>query len=291
MTVQYEKFDWKDALLFHQDLFHKATMTVQYEKFDWKDAPFNSFEFAISMSLLYTALCLMHNFLSKSEDKTVKDRKDTKDGWIKAFLPMHNLILCLGSLIMLLGTGFEVMRRIRSEHGFHWMFCEEVGKRATGPLFFWSYLYYLSKFYELLDTILQLLQGKKPPHYFLHAYHHACVIMMCWCWLEYCPTLTFIGILFNTFVHVVMYYYFYLRSIGTRVIWWKSYVTIVQIVQFMTSGLCFLVTMFFIHMGGESCNGNTYLYLCIAFNMSLLFGFVNVLSVNNKRDGQHRKAS
>ena len=32
--------------------------------------------------------------------------------------------------------------------------------RAAGPLYFWSYVYYLSKYYELLDTILSLGRGR-----------------------------------------------------------------------------------------------------------------------------------
>ena len=37
---------------------------------------------------------------------------------------------------------------------------------------------------ELLDTVLQLLKGRPPPHFFLHAYHHAAVLLMAWAWLE-----------------------------------------------------------------------------------------------------------
>jgi len=39
-------------------------------------------------------------------------------------------------------------------------------------------VYYLSKYYELLDTVLQLLKGRPPPHFFLHTYHHATVLVM-----------------------------------------------------------------------------------------------------------------
>ena len=253
-------------------------LTHYYHNFDWSNAPLNSMWFALTVSLSYSLLCALY---SRSQPLPRSNQR-TSGHFLQKLIPWHNLILSFGSLIMFGGSTFEVYNRVRME-GIGWMFCEKYGMVATGPLFFWSYVYYLSKFYELLDTFLQLLQGKTPPHFLLHSYHHACVIMMCWCWLQYCPTLQFIGIMFNTFVHVVMYFYFYLRSIGISP-WWKKYVTIVQIIQFVTSGICFLVTMYLVHGVGQTCNGNFYLYVCIAFNMSLLLGFVNVLSLNTKRE-------
>ena len=53
---------------------------------------------------------------------------------------------------------------------------------------------------------------------------------MAWFWLEYVQSLQFIGLLFNTSVHVVMYYYYFRRVLGWPV-WWKRYVTTFQIVQ------------------------------------------------------------
>ena len=53
---------------------------------------------------------------------------------------------------------------------------------------------------------------------------------MAWFWLEYAQSLQFIGLLFNTSVHVVMYYYYFRRVLGWPV-WWKRYVTTFQIVQ------------------------------------------------------------
>lgn len=125
------------------------------------------------------------------------------------------------------------------------IFCEHSNTQAKGPLWFYVYLYYLSKYYELLDTILQMLSGKIPPNYFLHVFHHSLVILNVWFWLQSTASLQFIGLLFNTAVHVVMYYYYYLRSVGI-VPKWKNSVTSFQIIQFVTSAVSFIVMLIFV---------------------------------------------
>lgn len=78
----------------------------------------------------------------------------------------------------------------------------------------------MSKYYELLDTIFQLLKGRDPPHFLLHSFHHVSVLFMAYFWLEYTQTLQFPGLLFNSFVHIVMYFYYFLRANGFNP-WWK----------------------------------------------------------------------
>jgi fatty acid elongase 3 len=77
----------------------------------------------------------------------------------------------------------------RGRGSWEWYFCEKPGTIASGPLYFWSYIYYISKFYELADTLIQLYKGRKIPHFFMHVYHHTVVIFMAWGWLEYAQTL------------------------------------------------------------------------------------------------------
>ena len=104
---------------------------------------------------------------------------------------------------------------------------------------------------------------------------------MSWMWLEYSPPLRFLGLIFNTLVHVVMYYYFYLKSIQIEP-WWKNYVTTLQIIQFVTSLILFCITLFY-HFTIHSCHGMNYLYLNLIFNVTLLFGFVDVLGKGTKK--------
>lgn len=111
------------------------------------------------------------------------------------------------------------------------MFCTPIGTRPAGRLWFWSYVYYLSKYYEFLDTILLLLKAK--PASFLHVFHHAFVVVMSWLWVDQVQTLQFGGLLTNTAVHVVMYFYYFLTTLKISP-WWKKYITSFQILQFVS---------------------------------------------------------
>nr|CAH7750275.1 unnamed protein product [Callosobruchus chinensis] len=41
---------------------------------------------------------------------------------------------------------------------------------------------------------------------------------------------TFIGLV-NSFVHIVMYMYYLLAGMGIRNLWWKKYITVMQLVS------------------------------------------------------------
>jgi fatty acid elongase 3 len=202
----------------------------------------------------------------------------------KALQAVHNLMLCGISLLMFVAAVVEVAKRVVAENSCAYMFCESLDTKPNGALFFWSYVYYLSKYYELLDTVLQLLKGRPPPHFFLHVYHHAAVLVMAWAWLEYAQTLQYVGLLFNTGVHVVMYYYYFRRVMGWPVPW-KSYVTKLQIVQFAFSLLCGVVTCYMVANGAQ-CAGLPALFANFCFNVTLLFQFVGVLGANNGKKGK-----
>ena len=71
------------------------------------------------------------------------------------------------------------------------------------------------------------------------------VCVSCASWLLYFSAF-FIGML-NSFVHIFMYGYYALASLGPqmhRYLWWKRYLTIMQLViNSMCSSLCFCVSL------------------------------------------------
>lgn len=67
---------------------------------------------------------------------------------------------------------------------------------------------------------------------FLHGYHH---VMMMWAWLYVCKIEcggdAWFGAAMNSFVHIVMYSYYFLSQIGIPCPW-KKYLTMMQMIQF-----------------------------------------------------------
>jgi hypothetical protein len=241
--------------------------------FSWPNAPLSRIEFPLVVGILYVVLVLLLNSFMKVRKSGLN---------VKYLQAVHNMILCLISLALFCGTARELFYRLSSSStssgmlgAFTFLFCEDPDIEPKGPLYLFSYFYYLSKYYELLDTILQILKGREPPHFFLHVYHHATVLLMAWAWIEYKVSLQFIALLFNTGVHVVMYYYYFCRSLGWRV-WWKRYVTMFQIVQFCTSFLFYMVTIG-LTLSGYECAGSTMLLANLVFNATLLYQFLGVI--------------
>jgi len=93
--------------------------------------------------------------------------------------------------------------------------------------------YYFSKFTEFFDTFFFILRKKHNHVSLLHVVHHGMMPMSVWFGVRFTPGghSTFFGLL-NTFVHILMYTYYMLAAMGYR-IWWKKWLTGVQMVQFI----------------------------------------------------------
>jgi len=117
------------------------------------------------------------------------------------------------SAVLCIGCSVEMMRRCIAERTAMWMFCEHLTV-AKGPLFFWSYCFYVSKYYEMLDTVLSICRRSSMPHFYFHVYHHCVVPAMVWGTLQWVSTLQHAGLVANTLTHGAMYAYYALKVAG-----------------------------------------------------------------------------
>jgi len=195
--------------------------------------------------------------------------------------PIHNIILVLMSIIMFIPlTYYTIVDYLDS--GI--LICESTeqnNKVTEGQLAFWIYIFYLSKFYELFDTMLLVLRGKTIT--WLHYLHHTSVILVFWLSLDsgWLHVPSHIGI-FNSFVHIIMYTYFFLTDLGYRPIW-KKYLTTLQISQFVY-GLTYIpILLYYIRIEDfniiHQCKGSWMapIFTCIV-NVGNLILFLNFYS-------------
>ncbi|KAJ1651390.1 Fatty acyl-CoA elongase/Polyunsaturated fatty acid specific elongation enzyme [Dispira simplex] len=143
------------------------------------------------------------------------------------FFQVHNLVLTLISLALLVLFVEQVYPILRA-HGLFYSVCNDGA--WTQPLELLYYLNYLTKYYELVDTVFLVLRKKKLE--FLHYYHHSLTMLLCFTQLNGKTAVSYVPITLNLLVHVFMYYYYWRASCGVK-IWWKKYLTLLQITQFI----------------------------------------------------------
>ncbi|VDN04233.1 unnamed protein product [Thelazia callipaeda] len=150
----------------------------------------------------------------------------------------------------------------------------KTGDFFEGTSGYWSWLFCLSKFAELGDTLLIVL--RKKPLIFLHWYHHVLTLNYgVISYSQHTPYNSWI-IWLNFTVHSFMYSYYFLRSIHIRVpAAIARNITSMQMLQFVIT-LFILVHVGYLMSVGEVVDGtlNTYL-LCLGMEISYVILFAN----------------
>merc|ERR1712106_89194 len=106
---------------------------------------------------------------------------------------------------------------------------------AAANIVWW---YFASKFTDFMDSFFFVLRKKNNQLTSLHVIHHAMMPMTSWIFLKFVGGghSTFFMFL-NMGVRVVMYFYYLMSSMGPEVqkyLWWKRYITSMQLLQFVT---------------------------------------------------------
>jgi hypothetical protein len=138
------------------------------------------------------------------------------------FIILHNLALHLYSVWTFCSLTYRVSQLgLVVDHSYY---------MADTQINLLVFYFYLSKYYEYLDTFILYAKGKQP--IFLQKYHH-CGAVICWHIAFYYKVdaivMASIG---NSLIHSIMYLYYLLTFLkfNTRPV--KKYITSSQIIQF-----------------------------------------------------------
>lgn len=108
----------------------------------------------------------------------------------------------------------------------------DYGRLWNEGLAFWGWIFYVSKFYEVVDTLIILAKGKRSAT--LQTYHHAGAMLCMWAGIRYMSPPIWMFVFVNSFIHALMYTYFTLTALGYKVpASIKRSLTSLQITQFV----------------------------------------------------------
>lgn len=130
----------------------------------------------------------------------------------------------------------------------------------------------LSRYFDFFDSIFFVCRKKFDHLSVLHVTHHTLVPIIVWFAGKFEPTpmVVFAGYI-NLPIHVIMYSYYCLSTFPKlrKFLWWKRYLTSIQIVQFCLDLAHSLQVFYFPY-----CKYHTLTYVQTAFSLTFLYLFV-----------------
>jgi hypothetical protein len=171
---------------------------------------------------------------------------------LKKLLGMWNFLLAAFSIIGTTRLVSHLLYGLLINHHTYF-FCRAAGEAyGQGPAGLWANMFVWSKFLELFDTAFLVL--RKKPVNFLHWFHHASVLILCWHAGQYqMPTGIFFASM-NYVVHSVMYVYYFLAAV-TKPPKWGKFVTIIQLLQ-MFIGMFITIYHYYLLETLPNCDGS-----------------------------------
>ncbi|XP_054929991.1 very long chain fatty acid elongase 7-like isoform X2 [Dermacentor andersoni] len=113
-----------------------------------------------------------------------------------------------------------------------------------------SWWYLVLRLSECIETVFFVLRKKFNQVSGLHVFHHVSVSFCTYFYITYGGfSIACFETVFNASVHVLMYSYYFLAALGPQVqrhLWWKRYLTRLQLVQFIfmiVRNVCLVFTL------------------------------------------------
>jgi hypothetical protein len=178
---------------------------------------------------------------SKPLIQSVRDAThlNPKSRTVRGCIAVHNLALAIFSAVCAYNSWPIVLQHLW-QRGFMATYCDPDGTLWNAAGFgAWSTIFYISKYYEFLDTWILVLKGKEAS--FLQVYHHSGIVLAMWGGVASQSAWLLFVVLLNSVIHTLMYTYFFIKTIWPKVeIKAARYLTMAQIGQFLTGITCSL---------------------------------------------------
>jgi hypothetical protein len=157
--------------------------------------------------------------------KLIKDMNPIK---AKSFTIVWNLFLSIFSGICFYFVSTELYYIFQNKEIGLKVLCDNELIFRNRTILFWCTVFAYSKYFELIDTVLLIIKKKQVN--FLHWWHHFTVLLYTWYCIAFFNGSGSVFAMVNSFVHTIMYFYYFLTAIGIYPSW--GYIlTIIQILQ------------------------------------------------------------
>ncbi|MCL7040678.1 hypothetical protein MKW94_021051 [Papaver nudicaule] len=193
---------------------------------------------------------------------------------------IHSLGMALISITIFIGILFSSAAEIRDTRWFwrksktplQWFLCFPLGTRPTGRVFFWSYVFYLSRFLHLIRTFFAILRHGKLT--FFRLFNQSILICMSFLWLEFSQSFQIVAILFTSLIYSVVYGYRFWTGIGLRSACFP-FVENCQVLLLGCNLVCHVGVLFLHFVKGGGCNGIGAWVFNSVLNAAILLLFMN----------------
>jgi hypothetical protein len=232
----------------------------------------------VSYLIVFPLLAWTYGVVSRKETNPDKlALAKAQRSFYRPLMLLHNAFLSVGSLVMMVGLVSGYVEQYRLEAGAGAVFFRGVcdpGQVLFGRLQFWIYAFYLSKYYEFLDTVFLCVTMRQVIP--LHWIHHVLTLIVAWIGLETKHTVMGVACVMNTAIHVVMYGYYAVKLVYPKYEpWWKKSLTKLQMRQFVVN-VVGLGLWTYLHLttaeGDVKCTGEMWVILVVLGVMVIFLG-------------------
>lgn len=195
---------------------------------------------------------------------------------------IHSLLMSILSATIfagiLLSTAAEIRdtrwfwRRSKTATPLQWLLCFPLGTRASGRVFFWSYVFYLTRFLHMFRTIFTVFRRRRLA--VSQLFCNSAMAFTSFLWLEFSQSYQVLAILSTTLVYSVVYGYRFWTGFGLPGSVFPSFVVNCQLVLVV----CNLVShagVLTMHLIKGGCNGIGAWGLNSVLNGAILLLFLN----------------